>query len=92
MAIARFGIIRILQNRNGRQFVRRRRMPNMAEKLSYTIEEAAKVTGIGRSRLYVEIGKRRLRMVKCGRRSTILYDDLRAWLASLPSSDDNNAA
>lgn len=64
----------------------------MMEKLSYTIEEAAKATGICRSRLYIEIGNGRLRMVKCGRRSSILAEDLRTWLATLPASGSKSAA
>ena len=36
----------------------------MTEKLSYSIDEAVTVTGICRSRLYVEISTGRLRMVK----------------------------
>jgi excisionase family DNA binding protein len=64
----------------------------MTEKLSYTIDEAAKATGICRSRLYIEIGTGRLRMVKCGRRSSILAEDLRNWLSVLPAFGSKNAA
>jgi excisionase family DNA binding protein len=52
--------------------------------LTYSIEEARKVTGVGRTVLYEEIKAGRLRAVKRGRRTLILAEDLRRWLASLP--------
>ena len=58
----------------------------MNEKLSYSIPEAVSATGICRSRLYEEIRSGRLRLVKCGRRSTIIADDLQQWLRSLPAA------
>ncbi|HEV2557220.1 MAG TPA: helix-turn-helix domain-containing protein [Microvirga sp.] len=58
----------------------------MNEPLTYSIIEATKATGVGRSCLYEEIGKGRLRAVKRGRRTLILAEDLRAWLASLPAA------
>jgi excisionase family DNA binding protein len=60
------------------------------EKLSYSIDEVATVTGICKSKLYIEINCGRLQMVKCGRRSIITAEALKAWLASLPNV--NNAA
>jgi excisionase family DNA binding protein len=56
----------------------------MHNPLTYSIDEAVKATGIGRSCLYEEISGGRLRAVKRGRRTLILADDLKAWLASLP--------
>jgi excisionase family DNA binding protein len=64
----------------------------MIEKLSYSIPEAVQITGICRSRLYQEIGQGRLRMIKCGRRSAILADDLRQWLHTLPEAKHCHAA
>ncbi len=58
----------------------------MIEKLSYSIPEAVQITGTGRSRIYQEVGQGRLRMIKCGRRSAILADDLRQWLHTLPEA------
>jgi excisionase family DNA binding protein len=54
-------------------------------KLSFTIAEAVTATGLGRSRLYEEIKNGRLRIVKAGRRTLVLYHDLEKWLASLPA-------
>ena len=64
----------------------------MTSKLSYSIPETVQITGICRSRLYEEIGQGRLRMVKCGRRSAILADDLHQWLHALPEARHPYAA
>ncbi len=58
----------------------------MNEPLTYSIMEATKVTGVGRTCLYQEINQGRLRAVKRGRRTLILAQDLQAWLASLPAA------
>ena len=55
------------------------------ERFAYSIEEVTKVTGLGRSYIYEEIRDGRLRIRKAGRRSLVLPDDLKAWLASLPA-------
>lgn len=52
--------------------------------LTYSIEEARKVTGVGRTVLYEEIKAGRLRAVKRGRRTLILTEDLQRWLKALP--------
>jgi excisionase family DNA binding protein len=54
----------------------------VTEPLALAIPEAARISGIGRSKIYEEVNKGHLRLVKIGRRSVILMDDLRAWLAS----------
>jgi hypothetical protein len=55
--------------------------------LAYSIEEAAKVSGIGRTSLYVEIAAGRLIARKAGAKRTIITEgDLRAYLASLPNA------
>jgi hypothetical protein len=52
--------------------------------LGHTTHEAARISGICRSLLYREIAAGRLIARKQGRRTIILDDDLRAFLASLP--------
>ena len=42
------------------------------------------MSGLGRTFLYDEIGARRLIVTKAGRRSIVLHDDAKAWLAKLP--------
>ncbi len=53
--------------------------------LAYSIPEAVAVSGISRSRLYLEIKAGRLRAVKSGKRTLITADDLRAFIATLPT-------
>jgi hypothetical protein len=52
--------------------------------LAYDTYEAARVSGICRSILYDEIRAGRLIARKRGRRTVILDEDLRSWLAALP--------
>jgi excisionase family DNA binding protein len=52
-------------------------------KLSYGIDEAAQVLGMGRTKLYEEINSGRLRAVKAGKRTLIKQMDLEEWLSSL---------
>ena len=46
---------------------------------------AAKLSGLGRTAIYEEIGTGRLRAVKRGRRTLILAEDLKIWIGSLPA-------
>jgi excisionase family DNA binding protein len=55
------------------------------EPIAYTIRDAAKVVGIGRTKLYEAIKKGELPYKKLGRRTLILAADLRGWLDGLPS-------
>ena len=52
-------------------------------KLSYTVEEAAAATGIGRTKLYLHMKSGQLRRHKAGKRTLLLADDLQALLATL---------
>ncbi|MGF1628534.1 MAG: helix-turn-helix domain-containing protein [Kiloniellaceae bacterium] len=53
-------------------------------RLCYSINDVARITGLGRSSLYELIGNGDLSARKVGRRTVILADDLKAWLRSLP--------
>lgn len=55
------------------------------ERLALAPKEAAAAAGIGRTLLYAAVATGALKARKCGRRTLILQDDLRAWLASLPA-------
>jgi excisionase family DNA binding protein len=50
-----------------------------------SIAEASALSGIGRTKIYQFIGEGRLKARKCGSRTLVLRDDLRAFLASLPN-------
>jgi excisionase family DNA binding protein len=49
-------------------------------KIAYSVAEAVKVTGIGRTTLYAAIKSGRLQTRKIGRRRIVIADQLRAWL------------
>jgi hypothetical protein len=52
--------------------------------IGVTLDDAAKISGVGRSSLYGAIRAGRLTARKSGARTIILYDDLRAFVAALP--------
>ena len=53
--------------------------------LAYSVSEACSVARTGRTVLYEAIRTGQLRAVKRGRRTLLLADDLRRWLADLPA-------
>lgn len=50
------------------------------DKLLYRVEEACMVTGLGRTKLYDEISKGRLGVVRFGKSVRIPADELRAYV------------
>ena len=70
--------------------------PFPAPRLTLTIAEALRATGLGRTTLYKLIGSGRVRRVKVGKRTLIRYDDLQKLVApedcAMPSSLDAEAA
>ena len=60
-----------------------------AGRLAFSVEEAARALGIGRTQLYYEIREGRLRAVKCGRRTLIRRSDAEAWLDLLTEEERN---
>lgn len=73
---------------------------NEIEKLGFSVEEAAKMSGIGRTLIFSAIGNGQLLARKFGRRTVILREDLEAFLRALPArslkdrddTNDNQAA
>jgi excisionase family DNA binding protein len=49
-----------------------------------SISEACAFAGIGRTKIYQAISEGSLKARKCGKRTLILRDELRQFLASLP--------
>jgi excisionase family DNA binding protein len=60
--------------------------------IAYTIDEACRASGVGRTRLYAALRGRELRARKHGKRTIILADDLRQWLEALPAYAPARAA
>lgn len=54
------------------------------DKVSYTIEEAEKASGISKSALYEDRMAGKLEMRKRGTRTLILADELTRYVAALP--------
>jgi excisionase family DNA binding protein len=52
--------------------------------LAYTIPNACRVLGLGRTRLYAYIAEGKIEARACGGRTLIPADSLRTFLASLP--------
>jgi hypothetical protein len=58
--------------------------PTSSDKIALTLKEAARVSGLSRTLLYVEIARGTLTARKCGARTVILESELRRFLRSLP--------
>ena len=56
---------------------------------AFSINEATRVSKVGRTALYEAIAEGHLRAVKRGRRTLILARDLRRWLEGLPAVKPN---
>ncbi|UCI33217.1 helix-turn-helix domain-containing protein [Mesorhizobium sp. B4-1-4] len=59
-------------------------------KLAFSIEEAAEMSDIGRTRIFAAIGSGQLVARKHGRRTLVLRADLERFLASLPIREPND--
>jgi excisionase family DNA binding protein len=55
-----------------------------SEPLAYTVAEATKAAAVSRTELYRSVQRGELTLRKRGKRSLILADELRRWLADLP--------
>jgi Helix-turn-helix domain len=56
------------------------------EKLAYQVDELNEILPLGRTKAWEEIAAGRLRARKIGRRTVVLAEDLRDYLASLPEA------
>jgi excisionase family DNA binding protein len=57
----------------------------MNNKIALSPKEACEALGIGKTRLYELIGQGKIEARQCGRRTLILVESLRAYVAGLPS-------
>jgi excisionase family DNA binding protein len=60
---------------------------NKREPVAYSISEACDASGFGKSTIYLEIAKGKLRARKMGARTFILAVDLQDWLANTPAAE-----
>lgn len=54
-------------------------------RVALCVNDACASLSISRTTLYEEIASGRLRAVKCGKRTLIPADGIKAWLAGLPA-------
>jgi hypothetical protein len=67
--------------------------PNPAiEKLAYTLEEATQIGLPCRSRIYELAAAGKIRLVKDGKRTLVLADEARRYIASLPTAQVGRTA
>jgi len=59
--------------------------PVQAERLAYSVDEAARLTGLSRDLLYDQMRRGNLAYVKVGRRRLITRHDLQQFLADASS-------
>jgi excisionase family DNA binding protein len=55
-----------------------------SEKLTYTIVEAVRALGIGKSTIYLAMASGKLSARKCGSRTLITSDELKRFVSTLP--------
>jgi excisionase family DNA binding protein len=61
-----------------------------SEKLTYTIAEATRALGIGKSTIYLALASGQLSACKCGTRTLLLADELKRFISSLPPARPTN--
>ena len=65
--------------------------PISPNKFALSIKEAQAAAPVGRQGIYDAINEGQLRAKKNGRRTLILIEDFKAWLAGLPEYDGKAA-
>lgn len=56
--------------------------------IACSVENAAKISGIGKTKLYELIADNKIVARKFGRRTLVSYESLQAWMNSLPSINE----
>lgn len=69
------------QERRGEQ----RQKSLESNRLAYSLDELVRITGVSRSKIYLEVNAGRLRRRKMGSRAVFLHTDAMDWLESLPA-------
>lgn len=50
--------------------------------ITCSIQDACRVSGLGRNKIYEAIANRELRPIRIGRRTLVNYEQLKSWLES----------
>ena len=58
--------------------------------ISCSVDDATKISGIGKTKLYELIAQNKIVARKFGRRTLISYESLESWMKSLPLSSERN--
>ena len=72
--------------------LREQRQPQMIEPIAMRVPEACRYLGIGRSTLYVLIGKREIEIIKLGSSTLVLTASLRSLVERLRKNSDEPTA
>jgi excisionase family DNA binding protein len=73
------------------EIVKKRTTSGSEGPLAYSVEEAARIAGIGRNGIYNSINAGQLVARKLGQRTLVLRADLEAFLANLPRMGADHA-
>lgn len=60
--------------------------------LTLTVNDVCAISSLSRTTIYAAIREGSLTALKCGHRTLIKHQDLRAWIESLPRLTQNSAA
>jgi hypothetical protein len=60
---------------------------DQSPRIAHSIEDVQRLSSIGRTNIFLAIKTGRLRARKFGRRTVVLDEDLRAFLAGLPEAN-----
>jgi excisionase family DNA binding protein len=61
------------------------------EPIAVSIQEAVRLSGVGRSSIYEAVNRGEIPIRKRGRRSLVMVEDLRRWIETLPSTNSTAA-
>lgn len=64
----------------------------MTNRITLSVNEAAKAAGIGQTKLREEIAAKRLIARKLGKRTLVAVADLENWISNLPQVEPRSAA
>ena len=62
------------------------------ERLAVSVEEAAAMSGLGRTTIYMALGEGTLRSLKVGKRRLIRIEALKAWMAEHETAPPKDAS